>query len=305
MPITSNRAGVHRLNKVQNLAGISSIAAALIRTCRRPYGNTRAWGYGSNQQRWFRALGTVLLANFLAIPTVFGDRLTLPGIKGPDDRQSVEAVSYPWSAIGRVNKSTGGFCTGSVIAGTIVLTAAHCVWNKRTRNWLPPESLHFVAGYNRGAYLVHSGVTAIRVAASRRPDGAKSAPEDDWALLTLKRDILQTTGRLALAAADGSDEPDEQVSQSTVLQAGYSQDRAHILTRHSGCRVHHYLRQKRLILHDCDATKGDSGSPILVFRGEKPAILGIHVATGRARGRDWGIALHVSAFADQVTVGQD
>ena len=265
----------------------------------------RAWGYGSRLLRRFGALGALVLTSILAFPAASAERLTLPGIKGPDDRQSVEAVSYPWSAIGRVNKTTGGFCTGSVIAGTTVLTAAHCLWNKRTRNWLPPDSLHFVAGYNRGSYVAHSRVTAIRVAPARRRAGAKSAPEDDWALLTLARDILQTTGRLLLAAPDGDGSPTGQVTQAAVLQAGYSQDRAHILTRHSDCRVRHFLRQKRLILHDCDATKGDSGSPILAFQGEKPIILGIHVATGRIRGVQWGIALHVSAFADQIGSGKN
>ena len=39
----------------------------------------------------------------------------LPGIKGEDNRQIVDSIDYPWSAIGRVNTRIGGFCTGTVI----------------------------------------------------------------------------------------------------------------------------------------------------------------------------------------------
>ena len=40
----------------------------------------------------------------------------LSGIKGGDDRVVVESTAYPWSAIGRVNRSVGGFRTGTLVA---------------------------------------------------------------------------------------------------------------------------------------------------------------------------------------------
>lgn len=208
----------------------------------------------------------------------------LPGIKGEDNRQLMETDAYPWSAIGRVNRRTGGFCTGTVIAKDRVLTAAHCLWNPRTLRWLPAQSLHFVAAYRRGEYLVHSKVAEIEIAHAdvlkRRP------PEIDWAVLKLVDPVGRTTGVL----------PTGKVMTSRLIQAGYSQDKAHILSVHSGCKIRGHSANKRLILHDCDATKGDSGSPILVQRDEQYFIIGMHVATMMQKGRAIGIAIAINGI---------
>jgi protease YdgD len=39
------------------------------------------------------------------------DRSRLMGIYGEDDRRIIEDMGPPWSAIGRINRRTGGFCT--------------------------------------------------------------------------------------------------------------------------------------------------------------------------------------------------
>jgi V8-like Glu-specific endopeptidase len=55
-----------------------------------------------------------------------------PGIIGDDNRVRLDERGPPWDAVGQVNVAgfrTGFECTGTLIAPTLVVTAAHCVIN--------------------------------------------------------------------------------------------------------------------------------------------------------------------------------
>ena len=101
------------------------------------------------------SLGAVLFANAAA-----ADNPLLKGIRGKADRQLERTQEFPWSAIGRVNVRTRGvgFCSGTLIGPSTVLTAAHCFWNKQTRRWASPGSIHYLAAYSLSKYLAHSKV---------------------------------------------------------------------------------------------------------------------------------------------------
>ncbi|MEQ9124395.1 MAG: trypsin-like serine protease, partial [Alphaproteobacteria bacterium] len=85
------------------------------------------------------------------------------------------AATGPEAAIVRVNRLTGGQCTGFCIDERTVATAAHCLWLERPRNWIQPTSLHVLTGYDRGAYRQHLRIKAYRVsqdyAPAARPGG--------------------------------------------------------------------------------------------------------------------------------------
>lgn len=238
----------------------------------------------------------LLLVGAISAPA--GAATDLPGIGPKDDRVQVNPATPPWRAVGRVQTELGARCTGFLVAPRVVLTAAHCLYRAGPRSFVQPHSVHFLLGYNKGAFSGQARAVELRIGPGFNPEqlnygNGSDIAGSDWALLYLDT-RLGTPDRIlpidVLYPAAGT----------PLLLGGYEQDRAEALNADLHCSVLSVgqdARKNVIFFHNCNGTRGSSGAPLIARFGTGWAAIGIQVRA--AEGRSLGLAVA------GVTVGLD
>lgn len=222
----------------------------------------------------------------------------LPGIVGRDDRVPLDSTAWPWQAIGRVNQAGGrSHCTGTLVAPDTVLTAGHCVYDRLANRWLEPGELVFVAGFRRDTDAGYGRGKTIRRSPQADPTAVTAdSIAHDWALITLEAPLLVRPVEvrpLPTAAANRT--------APHLETAGYAQDRPFLLSLDDGCRIRERTYGGKVLVTDCDSTRGDSGAPLLWHDGVTVRVIGVFSAATEASAKAAGsFAVDASAFADQL-----
>ncbi|KAI0180569.1 trypsin-like cysteine/serine peptidase domain-containing protein [Hypoxylon sp. FL1284] len=150
---------------------------------------------------------------------------------------------YPFSAMGKIEWSTGVYCSGALIGPRHVATAKHCAPLDN-----PGVSLRFMPGFYNGEQFAGAYVTTIVHLPGysvHNPDADACDIKEDWAIFILDARLGDQRGYLGAKVIEQS-----LVQNPVLLHLGYPGDLA------NGQRPY---RQDRITVRNrfaCDATGG-------------------------------------------------
>lgn len=164
-----------------------------------------------------------------------------------------------WEAVGRIDMGQSGFCTGALIAPDLVLTAAHCLYDKESGQAYDPQELTFQAGLRNGRAEATRGVRQ----AIAHPD-YRFVLSPDNAIVRADLALLQLSQPIRSARITPFEVSHSLRHGSRVGVVSYAQDRETLPSLQETCDV--LGAMDGVLVMDCAVNFGASGSP--VFRDE-------------------------------------
>ncbi|MFY2823304.1 trypsin-like serine peptidase [Ruegeria sp. MALMAid1280] len=200
---------------------------------------------------------------------------------------------FGWEAIGRLDFGTRGFCTGTLIAQDLVLTAAHCAFDKKTGKTYTPGEVTFRAGLSYGKSLADRDIVQIAVHPDylNHPELSAASVRADVALMRLEQPIPYSVADPFVLFNGG-------VVGKEVSLASYGRGRSEAITRERSCNI--LQRRQGLITFNCDITFGSSGSALLARNGPRWQILSVVSSVGTDGRQKVGFGMELAGIISEL-----